>query len=194
MKIIIPAGEIKDVRTSKGFSQEFLAKKTGLPLGTIQKIETGEITPDDETLSKLSDALRVKPDELFDGEKKPDKGYLTLMNVSALFFIINPLFGILAPLIFWILKKDEVEKAGEYGIKIMNFQITLIIIIISIFIASGILAFAVKTSMSIALSLILVFLSSGLYYLFNIIMIAWNTVRIQRDLPLKYMPVIKIIR
>lgn len=129
-----------------------------------------------------------------DLQKEPDKGYLTLMNASALFFIINPLFGILAPLIFWILKKDKVEMAEEYGVTIINFQITLIIIIILIFILSGIMAFVVKTSMSIAFSIILVFLSSGLYYLFNIIMTLWNVVRIQRDLPVKYMPVIKIIR
>jgi len=64
-----------------------------------------------------------------DLQKEPDKGYLTLMNASALFFIINPLFGILAPLIFWILKKDKVEMAEEYGVTIINFQITLIIII-----------------------------------------------------------------
>jgi len=50
------------------------------------------------------------------------------------------------------------------------------------------MAFVVKTSMSIAFSIILVFLSSGLYYLFNIIMTLWNVVRIQRDLPVKYMP------
>ncbi len=194
MKIIIPAGKVKNIRISRGFSQELLAEKTGLPLRTIQKIETGEIMPDDETLSKISEALEVKPDEKSGFEKESDKGYLTLMNVSALSFIINPLFGVLAPLVFWILKKDKVEKLEEYGIMIMNFQITLIIIIILIFIVSGIMAFVVKTSMSIGLSIIFVFLSSGLYYLYNIIMTLWNVVRIQKDLPVKYMPVIKIIR
>lgn len=190
MKIIIPAGEVKNIRISRGFSQELLGEKTGLPLRTIEKIETGEIMPDDETLSKISEALEVKSG----CEKESDKGYLTLMNVSALSFIINPLFGVLAPLIFWILKKDKVEKLEEYGIMVMNFQITLIIIIILIFIVSGIMAFVVKTSMSIGFSIIFVFLSSGLYYLYNIIMTLWNVFRIQKDLPIKYMPVIKIIR
>ncbi len=192
---------VKKLRTLKGFSQELLADETNLNLRTIQRIESGSTIPRGDTLSRLGKALQVSPDELIDWTKQPDKGYLLLMNISALSFIINPLLGVIIPLALWVSKKDKIEYVEEYGKKILNFQISLIIIF------SVIILLLVATLVSIKLlfesdsliiewfgPFIMLYIPVGVYYLYNTIMIIINTIRIQRELSLKYKPTIKIVR
>ena len=192
---------VKEIRTLKGFSQELLADETNLNLRTIQRIESGLTIPRGDTLLRLSKALQVSPDELIDWTKQPDKGYLTLMNISALSFIINPLLGVIIPLALWVSKKDKIEHVEEYGEKILNFQISLILIFSVIIL----LLSAIFVSLKLFLEsdsfivewfgpFIMLYIPVGVYYLYNTIMIIKNTIRIQRELSLKYKPSIKIIR
>ena len=60
------AQAVKDLRKRKGFSQEELAEISGLSLRTIQRIENGETKPTGETLKRISNALDISPDKLFD--------------------------------------------------------------------------------------------------------------------------------
>ena len=57
---------VKVLRKEKAFSQEELAKLSGLSLRTIQRIEKGETTPTGETLKRLSNVLEVSPQELLE--------------------------------------------------------------------------------------------------------------------------------
>jgi len=192
---------VKELRTLKGFSQELLADETNLNLRTIQPIESGLTIPRGDTLSRLGKALQVSPDELIDWTKQPDKGYLIIMNISALSFIINPLLGIIIPLALWVSKKDKIEYVEEYREKILNFQISLIIIFSVIIL----LLFAILVSLKLFLEsdsfivewfglFIMLYIPVGVYYLYNTIMIIKNTIRIQKELSLKYKPTIKIVR
>ena len=45
---------VKELRKVKGFSQEELAKNSGLSLRTIQRLENGETEPSGETLKRIS--------------------------------------------------------------------------------------------------------------------------------------------
>ncbi|WP_146035304.1 helix-turn-helix domain-containing protein, partial [Formosa algae] len=86
--------KIKDLRNRKGFSQEQLAEESKLSLRTVQRIEKGESIPRGDTLIKLTQALGVTPDDLLEWTDIEDKGYLTLLNLSALTgLLFNPLLG-----------------------------------------------------------------------------------------------------
>lgn len=121
--------KIKDLRVRKGFSQEQLSEESKLSLRTIQRIEKGETIPRGDTLMKLTIALGVSPDEIMEFSKTDDTGYLSLLNLSALSVVIEPLLAIIIPLIMWILKKDKINLVDDTGKKLLNFQITFILVL-----------------------------------------------------------------
>ena len=98
---------IKDLRNRKGLSQEQLAEESKLSLRTVQRIEKGESIPRGDTLVKLSQALDVTPDDLLEWEIIEDNGYVQLLNWSSISFIIQPLLGIIIPLVMWIMKRGK---------------------------------------------------------------------------------------
>lgn len=54
------------IRKDKGLSQERLSKLSGVHRVTIARYETGRISPNIQTLERLSTALGVPIDELVD--------------------------------------------------------------------------------------------------------------------------------
>ena len=119
------ATKIKDLRNRNGFSQEQLAEESKLSLRTIQRIEHGESVPRGDTLVRLAHALGVSPYDLLDWSKIDDKGYLGILNLSALSVFYHPLLGILLPIIFWMWKKEKINLVDDSGKKLINFQITI---------------------------------------------------------------------
>jgi len=124
MKNIDLAKKIKELRTRKGFSQEELAETAEINLRTVQRIESGETEPRGDTLKRLANALNVTADELIDWAEQEDNGFLVLLNLSALSFIIFPLLGTIVPLALWFLKKDKIKNLNEIGKRLINFQIS----------------------------------------------------------------------
>lgn len=129
MRKITLGSQVEKLRKRLGFSQELLAEETGLNLRTIQRIENNETVPRADSLKRITDALKVTPDELIDYSLVEDKTYLKILNISALSFLFFPLLGIILPLIFWIMKRDKIKDVDFIGKKIMNFQITWIIVL-----------------------------------------------------------------
>ena len=61
---------LKKLRKQKGWSQEKLARESGISYQTLIKIEQGRIkNPKLETLIKLANALNVSLDNLIQGRK-----------------------------------------------------------------------------------------------------------------------------
>lgn len=116
--------KIKDLRNRKGFSQEQLAEESKLSLKTVQRIEEGESIPREDTLVKLTQALDVTPDDILEWGIIKNKGYLQLLNLSSICFIIQPFLGIIIPLVMWVLKRGKVKSIDAAGKKLINFQIT----------------------------------------------------------------------
>ncbi|MCL5128919.1 helix-turn-helix domain-containing protein [Algibacter sp. L4_22] len=58
------AQKVKELRKGKALSQEELAKKSGLSLRTIQRLENGETEPTGETLKRISSELNITLNEL----------------------------------------------------------------------------------------------------------------------------------
>lgn len=76
---------IKELRKAKKLSQEKLSEMTDIAQNTLSYIETGDNFFTADTLEKLSAALEVEPQEIFDFEHfKDDKALLaeiiTLLN------------------------------------------------------------------------------------------------------------------
>lgn len=134
MKNIDLAKKIKELRSRKGMSQEELAEKSQLSLRTIQRIESGETEARGDTLQRLAKALNVTPDELIDWTESEDKGFLVVLNLSALSFIAFPILGIVVPLALWMLKKDKIKYINETGKKLLNFQISWCILVMFFYI------------------------------------------------------------
>jgi transcriptional regulator with XRE-family HTH domain len=171
------AKKIKELRSRKGFSQEELAEKSGLSLRTIQRIENGETIPRGDTLNKLTTALNVSPDELLDWQVVEDKGVLLMLNMSQLGILAFPLLGIIIPMAIWTMRKDTIKGVNEQGISIINFQITWIILVISVFLLSIIFLGPQEV---IVFAIVL--------YIFNVVLVFINLYRVSRSKEVFYHP------
>lgn len=185
------AERVKELRKRKGVSQENLAEKSGLSLRTIQRIENNETIPRGDTLKRLAIALDTSPDELIDWKIKEDRNYLSLMNISTLGFLFFPLLGIIIPLIMWTFKKDKVKGVNELGKSILNFQISwcLSLFLCYIFIFGKIFLFRGRMS-----SIFIVYIPIIILYMYNVVIIIFNTIRINSNKTYQYKPALKLLR
>ncbi|MFC2087972.1 DUF4870 domain-containing protein [Calditrichota bacterium] len=75
-------------------------------------------------------------------DNKDEKLWAMLCHLSALAGFVFPFGNIIAPLIIWVVKKDEFLLVADQGKESLNFQISLTIYIIAavvlIFVAIGI--------------------------------------------------------
>lgn len=185
------AQRVKRLRIQKGMSQEFLAEESGLSLRTIQRIENGESNPTGESLKRIASALNVTPDEIMDWSIKEDKKYLTFLNLSALTFLFFPLLGILIPFILWTSKKDKIKNINRLGRALINFEITWTMLL---FFIPAVLFILSKTGLLQNISMSTFFVVIGLLYLFNLISILMNTIRITNEKDIIYVPRIKFLK
>ena len=133
------AKRVKELRKRSGISQELLAENAGLSLRTVQRIENGKTQPTGDSIKRLSNALKVTPNDLIDWQITEDNKVLLLLNLSQLAFIAFPLLGILIPLIIWVSKKDKIKDVDQVGKSILNFQISWTLLLFFIAIAAFIL-------------------------------------------------------
>lgn len=182
------AEKITAVRKSKGLSQEQLAEDASINLRTLQRIENGETEPRGHTLRLLAKALDRPIEDFLNFTKEEDKGYLQLMNLSALAFWILPLGNIFIPLVLWVMKKDSIKGAGELGRRIINFQITWSFLTFTLFFLYILFIFLNKTSWWLFL---IAFIGM---YIINSIIIIISSIQINRGNENVYWYGIKIIR
>lgn len=191
---------VKRFRINRGYSQEKLAEESELSLRTVQRVENGETDPRGDTLTRLAQALEVTPDDLLEWNRREDTTYLTVLNASALSFLLFPLLGIILPLILWITKRDQIKKVDEMGKQLLNFQITWTILLFG----SGLLYMiwqqyvvfsATKVSFSMYSDVILpIYITFGILYLLNFLTITINTIRAGKGRETWYYPRINFIR
>jgi uncharacterized Tic20 family protein len=194
MKTTSPASKIKTLRQRLALSQEELANKCKLSLRTIQRIETGETTARGDTLRRLAEALNTIPEELTNQEISVNNTHLVWMNLSAFGFLIFPLLGLILPLAFWSLEKDNKEQVDAVGKRIINFQISWLIVLFLIYliVVGPVLGLFRVTNIE---GNIFTFLSLiGALYLYNIVMISLNSLRSLRGRQVIYQPAIPFLR
>ena len=195
------AQKVKELRNRKGYSQEVLSEKTGLSLRTIQRIENGETEPRGDSLKRLAIVFEVSPDEIIDWTIQEDKSLLVVLNLSALAFLISPIFGILFPLIIWISKKDKIRHLNEIAKDLLNFQITWTIVFFvgyMFFIIGTILkffhSFHSMTSFWTPTTLFVTLIFVGIMYLCNLTFIIVNSIRVNKGKMVYYSPKINFLK
>ena len=134
--------KIVALRKSKGLTQEELASRASINLRTLQRIESGENKPRGHTLQVLARELNFPIEEFAVSPLKEDKSFLQLLNLSALAFWVIPLGNLIVPLILWLMKRDTVKGVYEFGVRVINFQITWSLLIYGL---SGVMIFAAMT-------------------------------------------------
>ena len=193
------AATIKTLRKRKGLSQEQLAEESTLSLRTIQRIENGKTTPHGDTLRKLTEALGVTTESILERAPRENSGYLAVMNLSVLSFLFHPLLGIVVPMGMWILKKDEIKLVDDSGRRILNFQITWILILyaLQLFITKGKYIRFDLSFMEIvrvlSQKISIAGVSVAFLYLYNIVLVVVNVRRSQVGHKSSYKPSIAMV-
>lgn len=99
--------KITTYREKHNLTQIELAKKSGLSVRTIQRIEAGA-TLKGHSLNVLAKALGVEKDKLKEVTDEPVFNYklIKFINISSLPFVIIPLANIIVPLLIMYFKKE----------------------------------------------------------------------------------------
>jgi transcriptional regulator with XRE-family HTH domain len=143
MKTSKIAQNIRQLRVSKGLSQDKLAELAQISLRTVQRIENNETEPRGHSLLQIANALNTTPENLTDfvdntttvPTEYEDKNYPIYLNLSALSFILFPLLGIVVPFIIWIVKRGESNKVDRTAKKLLIFQFLWCVLLTAFYIS-----------------------------------------------------------
>lgn len=139
---------IRELRLNKGMTQENLADKTGISTRSIQRIENGQVIPRTDSIRKISIALSV-PFDVLKSEKtresESDQIWLAAIHFSGLLLLVIP------SVIIWTAKKETIPAINKHAVDVINFQLNLLIIMVS----CGILAILLITIPILVLTAIL---------------------------------------
>jgi uncharacterized Tic20 family protein/DNA-binding Xre family transcriptional regulator len=112
--------KVAELRQQKGLTQEQLAATCEVSPRTIQRIESGEVDPRAYTLHCLGAALEFD----FGEESTANENlWLTLLHLSSILCIL------IVPLVLWSLKKNRSYKIDRQGRLVLNFQITMTLLL-----------------------------------------------------------------
>ena len=115
--------KIAERRQQKGLTQEKLAEYCEVSTRTIQRIEGGEVEPRAFTRNSLSNILEFD----FGKENTNNQSFwLALMHLSSAVCIV------LIPLLLWSWKKDQSYKIDRQGRDVLNFQITIVLVMLAL--------------------------------------------------------------
>lgn len=163
-----------------GYTQLELAKKTGLSLRTIQRLESSNKKPRGHTLTVLSEIFNMDSSVLqekfksIEQTKKQETSSIRLINLSVLAFLGIPFGNIILPVILWKRKRKS-KLVDEFGRRIINFQILWS----AIFCLLLCIAPFVNKFFFSGTPLILVVLFSAMAI--NIIIVCATAIKLQRD-------------
>ena len=119
---------IKDLRTTKGWSQEDLSENSGLSLRTIQRLENGDSVPRGDTLQRLTNALEIPSDfftrkiseEKYNSEFKTSKKIIIPLYIIG-FTLIGGSVGFILGLILTLLQVIPKNEIG--GLFTISFTV-----------------------------------------------------------------------
>lgn len=191
--------QLKALRLKNGFSQDKLAETAGVSLRTVQRFENAESTPRMDTVKRLFQIFGKSSDEVLDCAKPEDKGYLLGMNLSGLAFLLIPLFGAVLPIVLWMSRKDKIARVSLLGRDLVNFQLTWsAVYYLGLALNSWINRYMLSSG-EVSRSIVM----TGFYFSLGIklavwtvviVMIFWNTNRINKGLTARYFPKIRFLR
>jgi uncharacterized Tic20 family protein len=118
--------KITELRQQKGLTQEKLAEYCDVSTRTIQRIESSEVEPRSFTRNSLSNILEFD----FGRENTINENiWLALLHLSSMVCIV------FIPLLLWSWKKDQSYKIDQQGRDVLNFQITITLVLFAFVLA-----------------------------------------------------------
>lgn len=121
-------------RKLKGFTQEQLSEESSVTIRTIQRIEKGDVQPHLQTVKLLATGLGIDVQDLMvlDNPKEEviQRKWMLLIHGSPFFGLIIPLANVLFPLFIWISKANENKIYDDHGRAVVNFHITLNVLLL----------------------------------------------------------------
>jgi transcriptional regulator with XRE-family HTH domain len=164
--------KIKQVRTSRGMTQQELATQAGINLRTIQRIENEEVLPRTFTLKTIAKVLKMEESELLEfqtlenGTVGSKKGQVVLGWLHLSGILLLPTF-----LIWYFEKKDDPE-INLHGADVINFQLSMLAVLLPCLFFPGIpQIIALFTLVVVTINTIRVFKGKSYYYPLTIRMI-----------------------
>ena len=183
---------VVEERIRRGMSQEDLAGESLLSLRTSQRIESGQTSPRGDTLKRLATVLKVPVEDLIDRDLPEDANLVVLLNLVQLSFLAFPLFGVLIPLIIWLVNRDRVRDVDEVGQAILNFQVSWSLLLFSIHLL-GLAIILITNEVSRALFYGYA-ISLGVLYIYNLIQILSNVIYYRKRGEVRYGPALRFLR
>lgn len=166
--------KIKSLRQEYGYSQAELSERSKISQRTIQRIENGKSSATGYTIKKIAETLNISHEELVEGNKHSNKLFLIIVTLSALSFILFPILGILIPLILISVKKERINSDDSFR-KLLNFQITWFLTFVIAY------ACMLTTKIEHLGHYQFFFVALIILYFYNIVIILFNTIRIQNE-------------
>ncbi|MBO6632490.1 MAG: helix-turn-helix domain-containing protein, partial [Psychroserpens sp.] len=121
-------------RKLKGFTQEELSHNTTVAVRTIQRIEKGDVQPHLQTVKLLAAGLNIEVEDLLviddPSQEVIQRKWMLLIHGSPFFGLLIPLANVLFPLFIWISKANDNKIYDEHGRAVVNFHITLNILLV----------------------------------------------------------------
>ncbi len=112
--------KVAELRQVKNLTQEQLAALCEVSPRTIQRIESGEVDPRAYTLHCLGTALDFDFGEV---NTENENLWLTVLHLSSILCML------IVPLVLWTWKKNQSYKIDQQGRLVMNFQITMTLVL-----------------------------------------------------------------
>ena len=112
--------KVAELRQQKGLTHERLAELCEVSPRTIQRIESGEVDPRAYTLHCLGTALDF---DFGEGSTEHEHLWLSALHLSSIFCLV------VIPLVLWSWKKMQSYKIDQQGRLVLNFQITMILLL-----------------------------------------------------------------
>lgn len=185
--------KVAELRHQKGFTQEELAEACQITTRTVQRIEAGEVEPRPHTLRSLSDVLEF---DLGKDQLERERFWLAFLHLSS----ILPL--VIIPLLMWSWMKDRSYQVDQHGRQVLNFQITVSLVLFAgasclgigllaglILLQRGVGDIALMSEAALLAFLPLVFV--GFFTTFQGVV---NTIRVLNDQPTNYPLSLQIIK
>ncbi len=112
--------KVAELRQAKNLTQEQLAALCEVSPRTIQRIENGEVDPRAYTLHCLGTALEF---DFGDMNTENENLWLTVLHLSSILCML------IIPLVLWTWKKNQSYKIDQQGRLVINFQITMTLVL-----------------------------------------------------------------
>lgn len=106
---------LKSLRKEKGLTQAYVAERCDMLASTYSRLETGQVSPQLQTLERVCDAIGIGIGDLFSSREIADRSIADKLEmVNSLSDYNRNVVGILLDS---IIEKDSLEKSQEVKMK-----------------------------------------------------------------------------